>query len=137
MNYYLKTAASVETFLAQIRGRNTKSNKTIVYRSILKHPGCSKNDLIRRTGLPHQTVTSRVSVLMDLGLVEVTATRPIISSNSGSFESLFMVQKNPDKIKANQKARADLKLKRITKQLGQFKDIVPAYVLDELQTLQL
>lgn len=137
MNYYLKTAASVETFLAQIRGRNTKSNKTTVYRSILANPGCTKDDLIRDTGLPHQTVTSRVSVLMDLGLVEVVATRKVICSNIGIFESLFKVQKNKDKIVINQKARRQLKLKRLQKQLKAFKDIIPTETLDSLTTIEI
>lgn len=79
-SYYNKTAASVETFLEQIRQRNTKSNRTIIYRALLNAPNSTKNELIKSTGLIHQTLTSQLSVLMDLGIVEVTGGKKSIGS---------------------------------------------------------
>jgi hypothetical protein len=116
-SYYEKVDKSLKSFLKQIKGRNTRSNKTDVYRAI-KKKGSTNRDLIKSTKLPHQTVTSRISALMDLGIVEVIGKQTSFSSAKG--ESIYVIQENPEKIKENQVARAELKIARLKKQLSKF-----------------
>ena len=135
MNYYTKTDAFVATFLEQIRQRNTKSNKTAVYRHLLKFKGSTKDDLIKALKMPHQTVTSRISVLMDLGIVEVMALKAVIGNSGSTFHSQFMVQKDKEKIKFNQRERRIQKWKRLKNQINTFDDIVPAELLESINIL--
>lgn len=132
MSYYTKTAASVETFLEQIRQRNTKSNKTKVYRCLKKNPHLTKNQMMAKTGMPHQTLTSRLSVLMDLGLVEVTGTKTTIGADGNVFESTFKVQTDENRIYINQIDRRNLRLKHNAE--FQLKDAARALLHDDLFT---
>lgn len=136
-NYYTKTAASVETFLEQQRKGKLNTNAHKVYQDLKKHPNSSKDEVIKRLSLPHQTVTSRISVLMDLGIVEVTTTRSTIGANGSSFESLFKVATDPEKIKANILDRQKLKLKRLKKRIKSFKELIPENTYNEIQAIEI
>jgi DNA-binding transcriptional regulator GbsR (MarR family) len=60
---------SVETFIEQTENGNIRSAKVRVYR-VLKIHGHSTLDHLRRTmGMSHQTLTARLSELMDMGVV--------------------------------------------------------------------
>lgn len=134
-DYYTKTNAAVETFLEQIRRRNIKTNKTTIYRTIKKFKGCTKDDLIVRLKMPHQTVTARISDLMDLGLVEVSATKQIIGNEGFFYVSQFKIQEEPLNIKKNQYNRRLMRFKRLKKQLNQFTDIIPEDLLESINVL--
>lgn len=135
MNYYNKTNASVKTFLQMVKGRNRKTNRTTIYRALLKKPNATKNQLIAITGLSHQTLTSQLSFLMDFGLVEVTGGQQYIASAGVVYESFFKVQTDENKIYINQVARRKLKLKRIKKKLKEFSDVITPELMNQIQTL--
>lgn len=135
MNYYNKTNASVNTFLQMVKGRNRKTNRTTIYRALLKKPNATKNQLIAITGLSHQTLTSQLSFLMDFGLVEVSGGQQYIASSGVVFESFFKVQTDYNKIYINQVARRTLKLKRIKKQLKEYSDVITPELMNQIQTL--
>lgn len=136
-NYYTKTAASVETFLEQQRKGKLTTNAHRVYQDLKKYPNSSKDEVIKRLSLPHQTVTSRISVLMDLGIVEAAATRSTIGANGSSFESLFKVVTDPERVKHNILERQKLKLTRLKKRLKPFKDLMPENTYNELQAIEI
>jgi predicted transcriptional regulator len=136
-DYYTKTEASVQTFLEQNRKGKLNTNAHRVYQDLKKYPNSSKDEVIKRLNLPHQTVTSRISVLMDLGIVKAAGTRATIGANGNAFESLFKVVTDPDEIKACVKKRLELKLKRLKKQLKQFSDIIPIDTYESLQAIKI
>lgn len=134
-NYYTKTAASVKTFLEQVKNKSAANNREALYKAIRKTPNATKNDLIAHTGLSHQTLTAQLSFLMDFGIVEVSGSTQYIGSTGTVYESFFTIQTNETKITANQKNRRKLKFKRLQKQLKQFSDIVPANILESIKAI--
>jgi DNA-binding HxlR family transcriptional regulator len=63
------TKFSTETFIEQTENRNIRTAKVRVYR-VLKSHGPSTLDHLRRVmGMSHQTLTARLSDLMDMGIV--------------------------------------------------------------------
>jgi DNA-binding transcriptional regulator GbsR (MarR family) len=63
------TKLSTETFIEQTENGNIRTAKVRVYR-VLKTHGSSTLDHLRRVmGMSHQTLTARLSELMDMGIV--------------------------------------------------------------------
>lgn len=116
------TKASLETFLRQVNSLKSKTDKVRVYRYILKNPNCTKNDLIRDLNMPHQTVTARLSDLLDLGVVEITGTQNKVTG----CVSLLQIQFDENKIDSNAKERRLKKFKAWQKKGEQFSDLITA-----------
>lgn len=61
---------SRETFFRQVKDGSYASKQKEVYEHIWEWGPLSLDALREGTGMPHQTLTSRISNLMDLGIVE-------------------------------------------------------------------
>lgn len=61
---------SRETFFRQVKDGTFESKQKEVYTHVWEWGPISLEDLRAGSGIPHQTLTSRLSCLMDLGIVE-------------------------------------------------------------------
>lgn len=114
------TEASLDTFFEQIRSGKLINDKQIIYSSISKLPGITLMDLKRRLKMPHQTISARVSDLMDMGVVEVVGTQKRIGSVTISQDSLLKVQEDSGSVLLNKKNRSESKFKRAVKSVLSF-----------------
>lgn len=111
----MATTASLETFFEQIRSGKLMNDKQIVYNAIQKSSGITLMDLKRRLKMQHQTVSARVTDLLDMGVVEVIGTQKRIGAISITQDSMFVVQENTDIIIHNKKIRLEKKFQRALK----------------------
>lgn len=102
------TKASAETFLLQMKSGKPRGDKERIFTFIKRHPGVTKDDIIRELKISHQTATARLSDLFDLGIVEVVATQTLISSQL----SVLRVQTNLQAARVNAKNRFNDKRKK-------------------------
>ena len=124
------TEASLETFFEQIRSGKTINDKQIVYNAISKVPGITLMDLKRRLKMPIQTVSARLSDLMDMGVVEVIATQKRLGSVTLSQDSLLKVQEDSKLILDNKKKRSEKRFQRSLKTILSF----DYHLTDELKS---
>lgn len=99
--------ASTETFLEQVRSGNTLTDKQLIYLEIKKNPGITLLDLKRKLKIQHQTVSARLSELMDLGIVEILATQTRIGVIKLSYDSILISQEDEKKINVNMLIRSE------------------------------
>ena len=124
------TEASLETFFEQIRSGKTINDKQIVYNAISKVPGITLMDLKRRLKMPIQTVSARLSDLMDMGVVEVIATQKRLGSVTLSQDILLKVQEDSKLILDNKKKRSEKRFQRSLKTILSF----DYHLTDELKS---
>jgi DNA-binding HxlR family transcriptional regulator len=63
------TKLSTETFIEQTENGNIKTAKMKVYRFLKVCGECTLDFMRAATGISHQTLTARLSELMDMGIV--------------------------------------------------------------------
>mgnify|MGYP003660051141 CR=1 FL=1 len=95
------TTASYETFLLQINRGKTSTDKAKIFNYIKRYPCCHKNNIIDSLEMTHQTVTARLSGLLDLGVIRVSS--ELLSSKS--CLSKFVVQEDAEFILISQEQR--------------------------------
>lgn len=130
-----KTKASTETFFEQIRSGKLLNDKQRVYAYIKKHPGITLNDLSRGLKMLIQTVSARLSDLMDMGVVEVIATTTRIGNVSISYDSQLIVVEEETRITENKLKRSKIKFKRAIKAILRFKEHLDDDTRDSLSNL--
>lgn len=109
--------ASTETFLEQVRSGNTLTDKQPIYLEIKKNPGITLLDLKRKLKIQHQTVSARLSELMDLGIVEILATQTRIGVIKLSYDSILIDQEDERKINDNILARSEKRFQKALKSI--------------------
>ena len=114
--------ASIETFLLQVNTSKIKIDKVRIYRYIKRNPLCTKDDLIRELKIPHQTVTARLSMLLDMGVIEIKGSSKKITG----AVSMFIIQTDPKLISINSASRRTEKYKKWLKAGEQFNDLISA-----------
>jgi len=114
--------SSVETFLSQVNSGKSKKDAVRIYRFIKRHPNCHKDTLIKELKIPHQTVTARLSGLIDLGVVEYIGVYKMIT---GSV-SLLRIQEDVTKIKLNAAKREQSAYQKWLKKGERFKHLMTA-----------
>lgn len=112
--------ASTETFLEQVRSGNTLTDKQLIYLEIKKNPGITLLDLKRKLKIQHQTVSARLSELMDLGIVEILATQTRIGVIKLSYDSILIAQEDEKKINSNILERNEKRFQKALKSLLSF-----------------
>lgn len=132
MYNYLKSDASVEAYLTLFYSGKDRSNKRKVYKKLEKFPLVDIHFLIRKLKMSHQTVSSCISRLMDIGIVEISGANITIGASGPVYTSRFFIQKDMELIKRNVKARRKLKLTRAIRIILQFDDILPDNIIKEL-----
>lgn len=129
------TEASLDAFFEQIRSGKMINDKQIVYNSIKKFPGITLMDLKRRLKISHQTVSARLSDLMDMGVVEVVGTQSRIGMVVPAKDSLLKVQEDRESILLNKNNRSQSKFKRAVKMVLTFEGHISEEVRVELNKL--
>jgi predicted transcriptional regulator len=89
--------SSIETYLTQLNSGKYKKDAARVYRFIKRNPNCHKDTIIKELKLSHQTVTARLSDLLNSGVVFIKGSTKTIT---GSL-SLFKVQEDYSLIQEN------------------------------------
>ena len=122
--------ASIETYLIGLNSDKTTTDASRVYRYVKRNPNCTKNYVIKHLGLSHQTVTARLSDLLDMGVIEIVGTQALISSTV----SLFKIQENMPKIINNAYERRKTKFTNWKKKgLNTFKEMLSPEIINQLE----
>lgn len=122
--------ASIETYLNQLNNGKTKKDAARIYRFIKSNPLCQKDDLIRELKMTHQTVTARLSDLMNKGVVVVKGTSKTVTSTL----SLFKVEERVEFIKNNIQEREKVSFNNWLKQgKNKFSKFLTQEVLESLR----
>lgn len=66
------TTARIEQYLINLENGDLKSNEVKVMNFIKTNPDCTIDDLRNELKMKHQTATSRISELLDCGVIKVT-----------------------------------------------------------------
>tara|TARA_R110000796_G_scaffold72989_1_gene164557 strand:+ start:670 stop:1062 length:393 start_codon:yes stop_codon:yes gene_type:complete len=92
---------SYEAFKEQIESGQKENDATRIYLKIIEmnvfHQLCNKESLSKALNKPHQTITARLSDLMDLGVVEIVIKNGFKTTTLSSFKTVT----DPISIKAN------------------------------------
>lgn len=125
--------ASIETYLTQLNSSKTETVMDRMYRFIKLNPKCDKNEIIKELKLPHQTVTARLSDLLDKGMVKISGQKKLINSTL----SMFTAEEDVMKIQENIDLRKKGKLKKwVNKGIKHFPDLLPDSVLSGLLLIE-
>ena len=122
------TKASLKAYLDLLESGKLKGDKQKVFNAINKFPGVSIPRLKKLTGLSHQTLTARLSDLMDEGVVFVD------TNTKESNYSIFYCTRNYFEAYYFKKTRRNQKLDKILKRLkNQFSDLIDVDKLQEIK----
>lgn len=105
--------ASTITFLQGVNSGTFNTQKAKIYRFLQRNHNATKNYIIKELRMSHQTVTARLSDLLDLGVVEVAGTK----KTDISTLSQFRVVVDPERIESNRKNREFEKVKTLQKKV--------------------
>lgn len=122
--------ASVETFLLQINSGKTKTDKAKIYKYIRRNERTHKEAIMRDLNMSHQTVTARLSGLLDMGVIEVVEVAENALSNSRI--SRFKVQYDPAQIQKNKINRDVVKFNKWKAKAKEYKSFLSSEVITEL-----
>ena len=95
----------IQSLLKQIKSGNLKNNNARVLSYVGAHDRCHIDTMRNDLKIAHQTLTSRVSDLEDMGLIYVEG----VTSVKGVCYSLYRYENNPVKRESRAKARKLLK----------------------------
>lgn len=107
----MKTA-SYQNFLQQIQSGKITTDKQRVYQSIKNNPNITLRELRKNLKMKHQTVSARLSDLLDLGVVEICGTKETIKNGHILIDSRLKSQEIEMLIEKNQEGRKTERFKR-------------------------
>lgn len=108
---------NVASLLRQIESGDLKSNTALVLKWIRERGALNKRDLMKLCGKSHQTITSRLSDLQDMGIIEVV-------SYSDSDVNFYKYQSDPNKQVRNAFARKYERYERWKKKGEEFREFI-------------
>jgi DNA-binding transcriptional ArsR family regulator len=114
----------VEALREQFRTGNIRTNNAKVLKFIIDNKDATVNDLRKGLGMAHQTLTSRLSDLKDMGLIYEEGTRQDLVGDKPVTFTVYTFESN----RINQKIRAENvrreKYKSLVKRMeNEFKDL--------------
>lgn len=128
------STASTHTWVDLMEKGDLQNYTIKVLRYIKDHPNTDIEEMRDNLKLPHQTISSRVSELMDEGLVEIIGER---SSKEGNTYSLIRFVEGTFRQKQVREQRLRAKYQTwVNKGIREFKDIMPSQLLMELTYIQ-
>lgn len=119
----MKTA-SYQNFLQQIQSGKITTDKQRVYQEIKKNPNITLRELCKTLKMKHQTVSARLSDLLDLGVVEICGTKETIKNGHISIDSKLKAQEIEILIEKNQEERLETLFKRAVLKVLSFDGIL-------------
>lgn len=121
--------ASIEALLNQINSGKMESDAARILNHIKNYPFSTCSEMERKLNMLHQTLSARLTDLLDLGIIEERGNR----KTSRSKETYFKFQPDPAKQKRNAAQRKAEKFQKwIKKGLGQFGEIINPEVKQSL-----
>jgi len=105
------TNASYKTFMHQLATGKIETDKTRLYNYILKFPKLTLNEIRINLNMKHQTVSARLSDLLDIGVVCVTGTKERKNETRLNMDSILEIEENESNIQANFENRQKQKVK--------------------------
>lgn len=126
--------ASTHTWVTLMETGDLQNYTIKVLRFIKDNPNTDIERMRNELDLPHQTISSRVSELMDEGLVEISGER---SNDKGNSYSLVKFVEGT--FRQNQVKEQRLRHKYmswVNKGMREFKDVMPSQLLMELSYIQ-
>lgn len=106
------TNASYKTFLHQLATGKIDTDKTRLYNYILKFPKLTLNEIRINLNMKHQTISARLSDLLDMGVVFISGTKERKNSERLTLDSILEIEENESKIQANFEKRQKQKVKQ-------------------------
>jgi DNA-binding MarR family transcriptional regulator len=104
--------ASYQNFLQQINSGKITTDKQRVYQAIKKNPNITLRELRKTLKMKHQTVSARLSDLLDLGVVEICGTKETVKNGHILIDSRLKSQEVEIIIENNQEERNKERFKR-------------------------
>ena len=121
--------AKVKTLIKQIEEGRLDSDRAKILSHIMKHPYSTIIDLCNKLNMKIQTVSGRLSELMDLGIVEEKGQK----ETSTSVYTYLKYQANTDKQEDNARQRLSQKYEIwINQGLNKFDTIINPFLKHEL-----
>lgn len=117
----MKTA-SYQNFLQQIQSGKITTDKQRVYQEIKNNTNITLRELRKTLKMKHQTVSARLSDLLDLGVVEICGTKETVKNGHISIDSKLKVQEIEMLIEKNQEERNQERFKRSVLNVLSFDD---------------
>ena len=114
------STASDKTFYSILSDGELKSARDKVLNTVRKLRRCTKVEIMKANGMSHQTVTARLSELMDSGLIKVANTR----KGSRSFLSIFSPETNKEQVAVNASIRERARFEKWLKKGEEFKHLI-------------
>ena len=114
------STASDKTFYSILSDGELKSTSDKVLNTVRKLRRCTKVEIMKANGMSHQTVTARLSELMDSGLIKVANTR----KGSRSFLSIFSPETNKEQVAVNASIRERARFEKWLKKGEEFKHLI-------------
>ena len=125
--------ARVKSYLAQIESGKMKDNTVKVLNYIRNNEGCTIEHIKTDLGMQHQTATSRVSVLLDYGVIYVNGQKKI----DGTEYSQYCYQADERQREGNRMSRKQDKFKRwVEAGIYQLGEVMPMDLMAHLLRLQ-
>ncbi len=115
-------SAQLDTYLSQIKSGMIHNNNSIVLSFIKANFGINTDTLRRLTGMPHQTVTSRISHLKDCGAIRVIGKIQIIDK---MYSQYVFVEDSEDRDRLKQERLDDKFHKWLKRGLKDFTQYLP------------
>jgi len=117
--------AKVESLRNQISSGQIKTNNARVIKYLLDNQIATINTMRKELSMAHQTLTSRVSDLMDLGLLVEDGTTTEQNKNGKNVKyTLYKIESNRQQQELRRQARKQEKYDSIIKRLNdEFKDL--------------
>lgn len=107
----MKTA-SYQNFLQQIQSGKITTDKQRVYKAIKDNPNITLRELRKTLKMKHQTVSARLSDLLDLGVVEICGIKETVKNGHILIDSKLKAQEIEMLIENNQEERNKERFKR-------------------------
>lgn len=115
----MKTA-SYQNFLQLIQSGKITTDKQRVYQEIKNNPNITLRELRKALKMKHQTVSARLSDLLDLGVVEICGIKETVKKGHISIDSKLKVQESHHLIQVNKLERLQDRLERAVKTVLSF-----------------
>ena len=126
--------ASVHNWVMLMNEGRLQNNTIKVLHYIKKNPSTDIERMREELKLPHQTLSSRVSELMDEGLVEIIGDRN--NKDGVNYSLIKFVEETSRQIEVKQQRLRFKYVAWVAKGIREFKDVMPSQLLIELCYIQ-